>query len=383
MPSEPHGHVLINRVLKPEDAEKMAVAAKDMQQITIDEELVKDVKNIARGVYSPLTGFMVQEDFQRVVTEMKLADGTVWPIPFVLDVNEQTAESMSVGEQVALVDESGSPVAIMTIRDKYQYEDGQVAKHVFGTIEDEHPGVKMIYDMEDWLLGGDIELIDNSKDPFEQYNLDPSETRLLFREKGWNTVTGFQTRNAPHRAHEYLQRIGLEITDGLFINPVIGKKKAGDFTDEAILESYQYMVTNIFPRDRSVLSILPLKMRYAGPREAVLHAIIRKNFGCTHFIVGRDHAGVGDYYGTYEAQEIFDQIEDIDVTILKLEHSFHCAGCETVATSKTCAHDDDQRTGPSGTIIRNLLQEGKVVPTEIMRPEISELLIKMGNMFVE
>ncbi len=228
-----------------------------------------------------------------------------------------------------------------------------------------------------------MELLDNSKVTFEQFTLDPQETRLLFREKGWKTVTGFQSRNAPHRAHEYLQRIGLEVTDGLFINPVIGKKKAGDFTDEAILAAYQYMVTEVFPRDRAVLSILPLQMRYAGPREAILHAIIRKNFGCTHFIVGRDHAGVGTYYGTYAAQEIFQTIEDIGITILNLENSFHCKKCETVATAKTCTHSDDVRTGPSGTIIRKLLQQGEVVPDTIMRPEISQLLIKLGKVFVE
>lgn len=384
MPAEPHGNVLVNRVLKQVDADRWRERASEMRSIEIDEELVKDVKNIARGVYSPLTGFMVQEDFDRVVTEMKLADGTVWPIPFVLDVDDATANDITIGEQVMLTNaDTKEAVAVLTVRDKYTYEDGVVAKHVFGTIEDDHPGVKSIYEMKDWLLGGDIELIDNSKEPFNSYNLDPLETRLLFKEKGWQTITGFQTRNAPHRAHEYLQRIGLEVTDGLFINPVIGKKKAGDFTDEAILQAYQYMVEKIFPRDRAVLSILPLKMRYAGPREAIMHAIIRKNFGCTHFIIGRDHAGVGDYYGTYEAQEIFETIEDIGITVLKLENSFHCSLCETMASSKTCAHSEDVRTGPSGTLIRKLLQEGKTVPDTIMRPEISKLLIEMGDMFVE
>lgn len=383
MSLDPHGNVLVNRVLKSEDALQLLKKISGLRKITIDDELVKDVKNIARGVYSPLSGFMVKEDFDRVVTEMKLTDGTVWPIPFVLDVDAQIANDITIGEQVVLVDEDQQPIATLNVRDKYTYEDGLVAKHIFGTIEDAHPGVKMIYDMKEYLLGGDIELIDDSKEPFNEFNLDPLETRLLFKEKGWETVVGFQTRNAPHRAHEYLQRIGLEITDGLFINPVIGKKKTGDFTDEAILASYTYMIKNIFPRDRSVLSILPLKMRYAGPREAILHAIIRKNFGCTHFIVGRDHAGVGDYYGTYAAQEIFDTIEDIGITILKLENSFHCKGCETVASPKTCAHSEDLHTGPSGTLIRKLLQAGQSVPPEIMRPEISQLLIDTGKIFVK
>lgn len=379
----PHGNILVNRVLNVTDQDRWKAKTNSIRQLIINEELIKDVKNIARGVYSPLTGFMVQADFERVVQEMKLADGTVWPIPFVLDVDAAIANDITVGEPIMLVNDAKQPIAILSVRDKYTYDAKTVADKIFGTTEAAHPGVALVYSMKEYLLGGDIELIDDSKEPFNKRNLDPQETRLLFKAKGWNRVVGFQTRNAPHRAHEYLQRIGLEVTDGLFINPVIGKKKVGDFTDEAILASYQYMVEQVFPRDRAVLSILPLQMRYAGPREAILHAIIRKNFGCTHFIVGRDHAGVGTYYGTYAAQEIFDTISDIGITILKLENSFFCKRCETVATAKTCAHADDQRIGPSGTIIRKLLQAGQSVPSEIMRPEISALLIKHGNIFVQ
>lgn len=379
----PHGNVLVNRVLHDVDANRWRERAGTLRHIVLDEELVKDVKNIARGVFSPLTGFMNQADFNGVVQEMKLADGTVWPIPFMLTVDETTANNITIGEEVMLVAADQQPIALLVVEDKYIYDAKAAAAKVFGTSDATHPGVQLLLEQKPWALGGPIELLDNSKVPFEQFNLDPQETRLLFREKGWKTVTGFQTRNAPHRAHEYLQRIGLEVTDGLFINPVIGKKKAGDFTDEAILAAYQYMVTEVFPRNRAVLSILPLQMRYAGPREAILHAIIRKNFGCTHFIVGRDHAGVGTYYGTYAAQEIFQTIEDIGITILNLENSFHCKKCETVATAKTCTHSDDVRIGPSGTIIRKLLQQGEVVPDTIMRPEISQLLIKLGKVFVE
>ncbi len=371
----PHGNVLVNRVLRAADADHWRARAASLRQITIDEELIKDVKNIARGVYSPLDGFMNEADFTGVVKEMKLANGTLWPIPFILAVDPTLASEISIGEQVLLVSAASEPIALMMVEDKYTIDKHLTAEHVFATTDQEHPGVRELYSLPNTVLGGEIELIDNSKEPFNHYNLDPQETRLLFREKGWRTVTGFQTRNAPHRAHEYLQRVGLELTDGLFINPVIGKKKAGDFTDEAILATYNYMVKQVYPRDRAVLSILPLQMRYAGPREAVLHAIIRKNFGCTHFIIGRDHAGVGNYYGTYAAQEIFDMIDDIDITILKLENSFHCRSCETVATSKTCAHAEAVRTGPSGTRIRKLLQAGEVVPETIMRPEISNLLL--------
>ncbi|EKD78272.1 MAG: hypothetical protein ACD_41C00378G0003 [uncultured bacterium] len=375
--------MLVNRVLREVDAQHWRDRAGSLRQIVIDEELIKDVKNIARGVYSPLVGFMTEPDFNRVIHEMKLADGTVWPIPFVLTVDEAVANDITIGEAVMLVAADHTPVALLAVEDKYTFDEREAAQLIFGTTDEAHPGVKLLYDGAAWVLGGPIELLDNSKEPYNHYNLDPQETRFLFQEKGWKTVVGFQTRNAPHRAHEYLQRIGLEVTDGLFINPVIGKKKAGDFTDDAILAAYTYMITDVFPKNRAVLSILPLQMRYAGPREAILHAIIRRNFGCTHFIVGRDHAGVGKYYGTYAAQEIFDTIEDIGITILKLENSFHCKRCETVTTAKSCAHPDDQRTGPSGTIIRQLLQKGEVVPDTIMRPEISQLLIQQGNIFVQ
>lgn len=380
----PHGNVLVNRVLRTPDAEHWRAHAQTLRHITIDEELIKDVKNIARGVYSPLTGFMTETDCTRVVNELKLANGVAWSIPFLLMVDPTLASDISIGEQVLLVSAADEPIALLSVQDKYTVDKRTMAEHVFGTTDEAHPGVALLYHSPDTALGGDIELIDNTKEPFNHYNLDPQETRLLFQAKGWKTVTGFQTRNAPHRAHEYLQRIGLELTDGLFINPVIGKKKSGDFTDEAILASYDYMVKQVYPRQRAVLSILPLQMRYAGPREAILHAIIRKNFGCTHFIVGRDHAGVGSYYGTYAAQEIFDLIDDLGITILKLENSFHCRRCETVATSKTCAHAEDDRTGPSGTKIRTLLQAGETVPATIMRPEVSDVLLNhVKKIFVE
>lgn len=382
--NKPHGNVLINRVLKKDDAEKAKQKAPTLKAIKLDDELVKDVKNIARGVYSPLTGFMGKADFESVVHKMTLADGTVWPIPFVLDVDKAVADKIGVGEQLALVDEQNNPIALMTVSDKYTFDRQDFAQHVFKAVDDAHPGAKMVMkEMKDWLIGGDIDLIDNTKEPFQEYNLDPAETRLLFQERGWKTVAGFQTRNAPHRAHEYLQRCALEVTDGLFINPVIGKKKAGDFVDEAILDTYDYLIDKFFPKNRVVMSILPLKMRYAGPREAILHAIIRKNFGCTHFIVGRDHAGVGKYYGPFDAQDIFDEIEDLGITILKFDNSFYCKKCGHLATAKTCPHAAEDQVGPSGTLIRELISKGEIVPEAIMRPEISEILIKRDQTFVQ
>ncbi len=378
----PHGNTLVNRVLSEEHAEEAKKRAATLPHITLDEEKVKEVKNVARGVLSPLTGFMNQADFERVVDEMRMADDTIWPIPFVLDVTKKKAEEFASGDEVALVDEQKNPVALLHVGDVYSFDVTHVTEKVFGTSDTEHPGVAHWQQMNDTLVGGLIDLIDNSKEPYYDYNLDPAETRTLFKERGWKSVAGFQTRNVPHRAHEYLQRCALELVDGLFINPIIGRKKAGDFRDDVIIKAYDFLITEFFPRNSATFSILPARMKYAGPREAILHAIIRKNFGCSHFVVGRDHAGVGDYYGSYEAQEIFDTIEDIGIQILKFEHSFFCDGCDCMATSKTCGHDKEQRTPPSGSEIRELISSGKPVTEKMMRPEIVDLLLKEDEPFV-
>lgn len=380
----PHGNVLVNRVLTDTEANEARAKAENLYTLTLDEEQVKDVKNLARGVLSPLTGFMNEADFVRVVEEMKLADGTVWSIPVVLDVTEEVAAEMKSGDEVALQNPEGELVGILHVGDIYGYDPQHVSAYVFGTTEMDHPGVARWHAMNPKLIGGTVDLVDNSKDPFPELNLTPEETRQIFQARGWKTVTGFQTRNAPHRAHEYLQRCALEVTDGLFINPIIGKKKAGDFQDTAILAAYDHLIETVFPKEHAYLAILPARMNYAGPREAIFHAIIRKNFGCTHFVVGRDHAGVGDYYGTYEAQEIFDTIEeDIGIQILRFEHGFFCHKCEGVASTKTCGHDKEHRVPPSGTTIRNLLSAGEQVPSAIMRPEIVEVLLKQDSLFVE
>ena len=380
----PHGNTLVNRVLSEAHAAEAKTRLAGKFSLTLDDEQVKDVKNIARGVLSPLTGFMNESDFVRVVEEMRLADGTIWSIPFVLDVSEEDASNMNTGDEVALQDATGNLIAVLHVGDIYGYDAAHVARFVYGTDDSAHPGVAHWQAMKSRLVGGLIDLIDNTKEPYYEVNLDPAETRYLFKERGWKTVAGFQTRNVPHRAHEYLQRCALELTDGLFINPIIGKKKTGDFQDEVIIKAYHFMIENFFPRESATFSILPARMNYAGPREAVLHAIIRKNFGCTHFVVGRDHAGVGDYYGTYAAQKIFEGIEDeIGIKILKFEHSFMCKTCETVATSKTCGHGDDVRVPPSGTKIRDLLSAGQPVPADIMRPQIVEMLLQQKSLFVE
>lgn len=378
----PHGNTLVNRILSKERAAEACERAASLVKVTLDEEQVKDVKNIARGVLSPLNGFMNQADFMRVVEDMRLVDGTVWSIPFVLAVGEDVAKQLNSGDEAALVDAAGGVVAVLHVADIYTFDPDHVSKHVFGTTDTAHPGVARWHAMPATLVGGLIDLVDNSKEPYYEYNLDPAETRTLFQARGWKSVAGFQTRNVPHRAHEYLQRCALELVDGLFINPVIGEKKSGDFLDDVIIKAYAYMMKNFFPKRRAAFSILPARMNYAGPREAILHAIIRKNFGCTHFVVGRDHAGVGEYYGTYAAQEIFDTIEDIGITILKFENSFLCKKCDSMASPKTCGHTDEDRVPPSGTKIRKLLQAGQPVPKEIMRPEIVELLLAEKDIFV-
>lgn len=379
----PHGNTLVNRVLSQAAAEDVRQRAGAMVQIRLDEERIKDVKNIARGVLSPLTGFMNEADFTRVVDDMQLVDGTVWSLPVVLDVDKTVADSVRSGDQAALMDQAGNLVAVLHVADIYTYDVEYVAKQVFGTTDREHPGVAYWESMGNYLLGGLVDLVDNSKEPYNHVNLDPRETRFLFEQRGWKTVAGFQTRNVPHRAHEYLQRCALELTDGLFINPIIGKKKAGDFRDEVIIAAYTHMIAEYFPANSATFSILPARMNYAGPREAILHAIIRKNFGCTHFVVGRDHAGVGDYYGSYDAQKIFDTIPDIGIQILRFENSFMCDKCETMATDKTCRHSDEFRTPPSGTKIRNLITAKEAVPSKMMRPDVVAMLLKEDTPFVE
>lgn len=380
----PHGNHLVHRVLTPEHSERMRKQqmSKNVHSVRLDSEQVKTVKNIARGVYSPLEGFMNEDDFMRVVEHMRLCDGTIWPLPIVLDIPPDIAHDVKKGDSMNCCDDNGALIAVLHVEDVYIFDAMEVVQHLFGTTSVEHPGVAHWMRMHRTLVGGSIDLIDNTKEPYYEFNLDPMETRLLFHEMGWNTVVGFQTRNAPHRAHEYLQRCALEIVDGLLIHPIIGRKKAGDFTDEAIIRSYDYLIKNFFPRDRVVFSILPAQMYYAGPREAILHAIIRKNFGCTHFVVGRDHAGVKDFYHSTAAQEIFSTIEDIGIQILKFDHGFHCKKCEGMATTKTCGHDNRDRTPPSGTLIRTLISTGKPVSAEMMRPEIVTLLLQFDQPFV-
>ena len=374
--NDPHGGRLVYNVLSDQERERIMAQQEEFQKVTIRDELVKDVKNIGFGIYSPLTGFLHEEGFESVVDCMRLPNELAWSIPIVLDIDTKIEN-----DEILLVDTAGKIIALMKVEDHYTYDKRHFVKNVFGTEDTKHPGVSDIYTMNDILIGGEIQLIDREKAPFYEYNLDPKETRVLFKELGWETVVAFQTRNPPHRGHEYLQKVALEIVDGLFINPVIGKKKSGDFKDEVILHAYQILMDQYFPKGRAIMSILPTKMRYAGPREAIFHAVVRKNFGCTHFIVGRDHAGVGNYYGTYDAQKIFDMFDyqELEITPLKFEHVGYCAKCGGYVSMKTCPHE---KMPPSGTKIRETVREKKIPPKELMRREVAEYIISIENPFV-
>ncbi|KPJ64122.1 sulfate adenylyltransferase [candidate division WOR-1 bacterium DG_54_3] len=380
---KPHGGELVDRVLSAEKKAEAQAEIAGMFQMTVSKETVSEIQNIARGVFSPLEGFLNRAELESVVTEGHLASGLAWTIPILLAVEESQAEAITEGQTLALLDETGAPVALLHLEQKYQFDKGKIARGVFGTDDDKHPGVQKLFRLPDLFLAGDVDLLEDIRTPYEQYNLSPRETRYLFRKRGWDTVVAFQTRNPPHRAHEYIQKCALEICDGLFINPVIGKKKSGDFTDDVILKAYQTLIDDFYPPDRVVMSILPWQMRYAGPKEAIFHAIVRKNFGCTHHIIGRDHAGVGDYYDTYAAHRIFADFPDLGIQPLFFEHSFYCQACENMATAKTCPHDKSSWLSPSGTKIRAIITEGVQVAPEITRSEIAKVLASEERPFVE
>jgi sulfate adenylyltransferase len=381
---KPHGGKLIDRSLSGKDLENALAAIAGMKSITISKESVTDVKNICHGRYSPLEGFICQNDLKPILENMRLANGTVWTIPILLDVSEEEAGGLTEGEDVCLKSEDGTPVAILHLREKYTYPKDKIAKAVYGTDDLAHPGVASTMEMKDVFLGGDLDLVDISREPFPEYNLYPAETRELFEKKGWKTVAAFQTRNAPHLGHENMQKTVLALVDGLLIHPVIGKKKKGDFKDAVILKGYDALIKNYFPEERVALTILPMQMRYAGPREAVHHAIIRKNHGCTHLIVGRDHAGVGNYYAPEAAIEIFDELDDLDIRPITIRGDFfYCKTCARLESERTCPHGDDVKMKFSGTVVRKLLVEGGTPPPEMIRPEVFQAQKDFDNPFIE
>jgi sulfate adenylyltransferase len=374
----PHGGTLNERLLTGDEAAALAERAKSLPTVTLDNRQVTDIELLGVGALSPLSGFMGKADYDNVIDEIHLASGPVWSIPVTLGVPAEEARSL-VGKEVALVTPEGVPLAVMEVAEAYHADRPREALKVYGTDEQAHPGVEAIYAQGDTLVGGAVQVFALPPNPeFPEYRLTPAQTRAYFEEKGWRTVVAFQTRNPVHRAHEYLQKVALETVDGLLLHPLVGETKEGDIPADVRMRCYRVLLDNYYPQDRVKLAVLPASMRYAGPREAIFHALMRQNYGCTHFIVGRDHAGVGNYYGTYEAQEMFDRFApgEIAITPLKFEHSFFCRACGSMASSRTCPHDAEEHVVLSGTRVRQMLADGQEPPPEFSRPEVARVLIE-------
>ncbi|MFB6303475.1 MAG: sulfate adenylyltransferase [Haloferacaceae archaeon] len=378
----PHGNELVDRYLSPTREERVRAEFDSYPTVRLDDEALFDLVNLATGRYSPLTGFLTRNDFHKVVEDMTLESGVGWTLPITLDVGAATAEAIEPGERLGLETPDGDPAGYVAVDDVYRYSADDTAAALFGTTDRDHPGVRQVAAREPFLVGGDVGVFEGVDAPVGKNCLTPAETRVLFDHRGWETVVGFQTRNAPHRGHEYIQKSALERTDGIFIHPKLGKKKPGDYTDRAILDGYDALVEHYYPSDAVVTSPFPSRMLYAGPREAVFDAIVRKNHGCTHFIIGRDHAGVGDYYDDFAAQQLFADLPGLGIEPMFFPYAFYCERCDGMASERVCPHAD-ARIEPSGTRIRNTLKRGERPPGELMRPEVAERITRSAQTFVE
>jgi sulfate adenylyltransferase len=375
---KPHGGVLVDREVKGTERDELLARAATLPVITLNERQISDLEMIAIGAFSPLEGFMGQKDYTRVVEEMRLASGLPWSIPVTLAVSAETAASITPGAEVALADETGHLLAVMRVDEAFEYDKKVEAEKVYRTTDEAHPGVAAVYAQGDVLLGGPVSLVNHPRNPdFPEYRLTPAQVRAAFAERGWRTVVAFQTRNPVHRAHEYLQKCAMEVVDGLLLHPIVGATKSDDVSAEVRMECYKTILKHYYPADRTLLAVNPANMRYAGPREAIFHALIRKNYGCTHFIVGRDHAGVGNYYGTFDAHLIFREFaaDEIGITPMFFDHAVFCRVCQGMASVKTCPHGKENHVFLSGTKVREMLQNGEMPPPEFSRPEVAQILI--------
>lgn len=379
---EPHGGSLINKDLPKREKERILSQTDEFEKIQVNPQTVKVIKNIVFGVFSPLEGFMNENNYRYVLEHMYLENNVAWPFPIVLDVPETKRKTFNVDDRILLTDSTNKPIVLMDVEDIYRYDKKEFVQRVYGTTDKSHPGVDAVFNMNEFLVGGEIFLINEPTPIFPELDLKPIETRVLFKEKKWDRVVAFQTRNPPHLGHEYVQKAGLTYVDGLFINPVIGKKQIGDFLDEVIIKAYQALIEEYYPKDRVVLSTFETEMRYAGPKEAIFHAIARKNFGCDHIIIGRDHAGVGDFYGPYDAHKIFDNFPDLGIEPIKFRSFSKCSKCNAVVNDKICPHPPEMHNFFAGREIRSALQSGKPPDPEVMRPEVAKVILSYKNPFV-
>jgi sulfate adenylyltransferase len=364
---KPHGGTLVDRTGERPDG------LDSLERLELTSRELSDLDMLASGALSPLEGFMGRGDYESVVENMHLESGLPWALPVCLAVDAAPS-----GDTVALAGGDGTVRAVLEVEEVFEYDKEIEAERCFRTTDDSHPGVARLYAQKTLYLAGRVTVFERPEPPFPELALDPAETRAAFAERGWKRVVGFQTRNPIHRAHEYLTKGALETVDGLLIHPLVGDTKSDDVPAATRVECYRVLLDGYYPAGRVVLSAFPAAMRYAGPREAIWHAICRKNFGCSHFIVGRDHAGVGDYYGTYDAQLIFDDFEphELDIEPMFFEHAFYCRACGQMATPKTCPHGGDDHVFLSGTKVRELLAAGELPPAEFSRPEVAEVLIQ-------
>jgi sulfate adenylyltransferase len=375
----PHGGELVDLLVPEGRRDATRAEADHLPKLVVNARELSDLEMLTVGALSPLTGFVGEDDYVSVLETMHLSNGLAWSIPVTLSLTDDDAKQIGAGNSVALLPSDGAdPIAIVDVAEVFKRDRQKEALGVFGTEDLEHPGVQALHDAGDFCLAGTVRALALPEhDDFLPYRLTPAQTRAAFAERGWRTVVGFQTRNPIHRAHEYLQKCALEIVDGLLVHPLVGATKGDDVPADVRMRCYEALFEGYYPKDRAMVSVFPAAMRYAGPREAIWHAICRKNYGCTHFIVGRDHAGVGSYYGTYDAQKIFAEFEPGELGIMPLmfEHSFWCNACEGMASPKTCPHGEHERVSLSGTKVREMLRAGERPPIEFSRPEVADILI--------